>query len=213
MIIRRFRGMRQYHMDATTLQATAKRVAPQLQRGIAELPVEKPIYVWDMLLSLLLRCALACLALAPALITRILQGIGWEQPPSEAPQATTILAALAYLVNSFTSPPLKYLWHLNPVEDVVAYIRRREAIPPEQTYEERVMTFSSHQPFVYSRWDDISAELTKDITVIKLPVSTCLSRWSLRIGIHKNNTTRGRISLSKTMRNVTNPSISTSTAV
>jgi hypothetical protein len=118
-------------MEVAIVQPTHKRAAPQLQQGVAAPVIKNRIHFLGMLFSLLLWGALTCLVLAPGLITRILQVIGWEQPSSETPQAIAIVAVLGYLFNSFASPTLKYLWHLNPVEDVVAYIRGREATPPE----------------------------------------------------------------------------------
>ena len=118
-------------MDATTLSSTERNSTPQLQRGAATPSVRNHIYAFGFLLSFLMWFSLLCVLFTPSLLPRILHGIGWGSPPSEASLAITIFATLAYLLNAFRSSALRYLWHLNLVEDVVTYIGRLQATPPQ----------------------------------------------------------------------------------
>jgi len=182
----------------------------QLQSGAASLPVRKYIYVFGFLLSLTMWFSVLCIWTVPLFLTRILQCVGSGFLPRDASLAITVIATAAYLLNSFRASILGYLWNLNAVEDVVAYIRRLQTTPPQlgfscecyhmetrtryvtehyteyqheydssskssrsvpvtktrqklETYQERVVTFSESERFVFARWEDISEKLTDTI--------------------------------------------------
>lgn len=180
-------------------------VSLQLQHDIEPRSARPHRNLFGLAVTLLLFASFALWQLSTSEHRHLLQSLGMTGFDSDTPFALALgLSCAVYLIASFVADTPRYLWHLDHVESILAYVERIKATAPSwefacecyhmetktrqvkkaetiyltvdgksvpitrtwtepETYQEKMVTHTERQPFIYSRSQDVSPQLSDAI--------------------------------------------------